>query len=231
MSMYRMSSILGRKVMAVDGEVGTLQDFYFSDETWKVVHFVVQTGTYFRGRRLIMHPSLVISGTIPNDKHKLENIQVRATCDEVLASPDYMDDPSVSDQKSHDSRLHPHLLWFPTFDFSKVALRPMGATQESLDVNHAEVLQLGQNPCLQSFREVRGYAVLAEEPVDTIIGHVLDLLVMGDNHSIEQVLINTGPAHLGDLMIVRPTHIKRIEWSSLHVYLSRTLFELGIRAK
>lgn len=120
---------------------------------------------------------------------------------------------------------------FPTFDFSKIALRPMGASPEILEVNHEEVRALGRNPHLRSFRDVRGYAVMAGISAVDSIGHVLDMVVVEEEQRIEEVIINTGLGHSGDLLNVRPADIAQIDWSTLHLYLSRSLLDLGLTVK
>jgi len=234
MSTVSMSSLLDRNVFAADGEVGTLHDIYFSDDTWRVEHFILQTGHYFQSRRLIMEPRLVLpeaghgGGGAPSD------IRLDATRKEILASPDYLTDPPVSEQRAHDPALHPRFLWFPTGDTTKIVLRPLGAGEEAMKGNEAETIARGLNPHLQSFREVRGYAVHPsvdaddEETADrTCIGHVDDLLIRVDDLRIEQVIIDTGHGR-SDILSVQPGDVKRIDWADVHLYLRRTRAELGL---
>jgi sporulation protein YlmC with PRC-barrel domain len=232
MSSYRMSSLLGRKVHASDGEVGTLHDIYFSDDAWLVEHMIVQTGTYFRRRRLLVPPQLIVLDEDRPDVPKITDVFVNATCEEILASREYTDAPSVSDQRAIDPRLHPYFLWFPKVEAAKTVLRPMGAGEKDLEVNEAEVRGRGHNPHLQSFLEVRGYAVyksgadIAEE-ADELIGHVQEFVVSSANQHIQQVLIDTVDGSKNETMIVEPQDIEEINWANVHLYLRRTHDESG----
>jgi hypothetical protein len=38
-------TIIGRKLSAIDGEIGHVTDFYFDDKTWAVRYVVAETGT------------------------------------------------------------------------------------------------------------------------------------------------------------------------------------------
>ena len=40
----------GLEIRATDGEIGTVDQFYFDDESWAVRYLVVQTGGWLGGR-------------------------------------------------------------------------------------------------------------------------------------------------------------------------------------
>ncbi len=228
MPIYRASSLLGRKISTSDGEVGTLYDVHFSDHTWLVEHLIVETGTYFHHRRLIVDPSLILPAIEPFDPAAPGEVLLDATRDAILASPDYATDPSVADQKANDPRLHPRFLWMPAGDSTKLVSRPLGAPAEDLEVNDAEAFARGHNPHLRSFREVRGYAVYASGTSEVVLGHVKDLMVMSESHSIVQMLINMGNGLPEDELAVQPCDVDRIDWADVHVYLHRTHAEMDV---
>lgn len=227
MPIYRASSLLGRKISTSDGEVGTLHDVHFSDHTWLVEHLIVETGTYFRNRRLIVDQSLILPAVDLSDPAARGEIRLDATQDSILASPDYATNPSVADQKANDPRLQTRLLWMPAGDSTKLVSRPMGARPEDLEVNEAESYERGHDPHLRSFREVRGYAVYASGTSDGVLGHVTDLMIMSESHAIVQMLINTGTGPKDELA-VQPSDVDRIDWADVHVYLHRTHAELNV---
>lgn len=235
MTMIRMTSLLDRNIIASDGAVGTIYDLYFSDETWTVEHFILQAGPHFDIRRLIMDPRLILPASGLDDGGPSAGFLVARTRKEILASPDYLADPPVSVQRTNDPALNPGFLWFPTGDTTKVVLRPLGAGEEALQGNEADAIALGLNPRLQSFREVRGYAVHpaasgaeAESSDKACIGHVLDLALDLNSLSIEQVIVDTGHGPTQDALEVRPSDVRSIEWADVHMYLNRTRAELGL---
>jgi len=225
---YRLSSLLGRKLIASDGEIGEVNDFYFDDNAWRLAYLVVHTSSEFDGRRLLMDPQWIVLPSTASDASATGAIRVDATCAEILASPDYTEDPPVSEQKAHDERLHPRFLWFPRLDGGKLALRPMGAPAEDLAVDEEEAREKGHNPHLRSFVEVRGYAVLAAGVVEEVVGHVLDLAVSECGPEVTQILINTGLGQSGDILTVEPEDVGRIDWHDLRVHLHRSHAELTL---
>ena len=51
-----ISTLKGLTVGALDGEVGSVYDVYFDDKQWTVRYFVVDTGTWLSGRRVLISP-------------------------------------------------------------------------------------------------------------------------------------------------------------------------------
>ena len=51
-----ISTLKGLTVGALDGEVGSVHDVYFDDKQWTVRYFVVDTGTWLSGRRVLISP-------------------------------------------------------------------------------------------------------------------------------------------------------------------------------
>jgi hypothetical protein len=43
-------------VRAIDGEIGSVYDVYFDAQHWTVRYFVVDTGTWLSGRRVLVSP-------------------------------------------------------------------------------------------------------------------------------------------------------------------------------
>ena len=51
--------IAGVTVSGTDGEIGTLEDFYFDEPGWTVSYLLVDTGTWFKGKRVFVSPRSV----------------------------------------------------------------------------------------------------------------------------------------------------------------------------
>lgn len=53
---YSMKSILGRQIQAHDGEIGYAGDIIIDDEHWKVHFIVVNTGSWWPGKKVLVAP-------------------------------------------------------------------------------------------------------------------------------------------------------------------------------
>jgi hypothetical protein len=44
------------EIVATDGRIGAVDDFYFDDERWAIRYVVVDTGRWLPGRRVLISP-------------------------------------------------------------------------------------------------------------------------------------------------------------------------------
>ena len=59
----RLRRLGGGAVLAPDGNVGVVRDFYFDDDTWTVRYVVVKTGKWLHGRLVVSAPAAEQSDT------------------------------------------------------------------------------------------------------------------------------------------------------------------------
>ena len=50
------SNLKGLTIQALDGELGSVEQFYFDDESWGVRYLVVDTGGWLSGREVLISP-------------------------------------------------------------------------------------------------------------------------------------------------------------------------------
>jgi hypothetical protein len=101
-----LSSLKGFEVQAKDGSLGTVSDFLFVDATWKVRWIVVDTGGWLTGRKILIHPSAVVSTQLD-----AREINVALTKAQVEDSPDILKDRPVSQQMQND--IYGYYGWSP----------------------------------------------------------------------------------------------------------------------
>jgi hypothetical protein len=53
----------GFVIRATDGELGTVDQAYFDDETWAIRYLTVETGGWLGGRRVLISPISVVQWT------------------------------------------------------------------------------------------------------------------------------------------------------------------------
>ena len=47
-------------IRATDGDIGTVNQFYFDDDTWTIRYLTVETGGWLQGRRVLISPMFLI---------------------------------------------------------------------------------------------------------------------------------------------------------------------------
>src|SRR5208283_3247992 len=51
-----ITQLYGKKLAALDGEIGHVKDFYFDDAAWAIRYVVVDTGSWLTGRLVLLSP-------------------------------------------------------------------------------------------------------------------------------------------------------------------------------
>ena len=215
-----VQSLTGNKVHAVDGDLGTVEEFYFDDQTWTIRYMVVNTGNWLSGRKVLI--SLVALGT---PDWQSERFPVNLTMDQIRNSPDIDTEQTVSRQ--HEAELSQYYAW-PMYWGSGFGIGGLyGMTplppiiNERTMANHEASAHTRQgDPHLRSTRNVAGYRIHA---TDGEIGHVKDYIVDDECWTIRFLIVDTGNWLPGRKVLLSPHWITRVDWadSSVSVDLSR----------
>ena len=83
----------GLAIHATDGEIGTVDQLYFDDESWAIRYLTVKTGGWLGGRRVLISPIAVAHSDWP-----AKRLYVALTKKQVENSPDINTDKPVSRQ-------------------------------------------------------------------------------------------------------------------------------------
>ncbi len=216
-------------VAAADGDAGTVRDLYFDDQEWIVRYFVVHTGGWLGGRRVLISPVAVAETGW--DQRRL---RVRLSRSQVEQSPDIDLDKPVSRQQIVE--LHEYYGWPAywggslTMGTATPGVYPMimaAARQVEREMEEEGPREKYRgDPHLRSARVVGGYDVHA---VDDEIGRVEDALVDDEDWIIRYLLVDAREWLPGRKIVVSPEWIEDVEWgeSAVHVALSREQIESG----
>ena len=156
-----VNDLKGLSLRATDGEIGSVDQFYFDDETWTIRYLEVNAGNWLVGRRVLISP--ISLGTVDWTARQLE---VALTRKQVENSPNIDTHKPVSRQ--HEAEFlgyygYPFYwggthLWGPVLHPADLSERtipseaPLKAKQESIDRH------------LRSTDEVSGAVVRSVEP-------------------------------------------------------------------
>ena len=82
--------ISGAVVRGTDGDIGTLEDFYFEEDRWTVRYLLVDTGKWFSGKRVLISPMSV------RDGWGRTGVPLSLTKDQVWNSPEFKEGDELS---------------------------------------------------------------------------------------------------------------------------------------
>jgi sporulation protein YlmC with PRC-barrel domain len=67
--LHKVRDLQGDAIVAEDGEVGSIDDFYFDDEGWDVRYLVVNARRWIPGRKYLVSPVAIDSPLAEGDVH------------------------------------------------------------------------------------------------------------------------------------------------------------------
>ncbi|MDD5728846.1 MAG: PRC-barrel domain-containing protein [Victivallales bacterium] len=219
-----VGGMLGFAIMALDGELGKVKDFYFDDECWVLRYLVVQTGSWLLGRKV-----LIAFASVKSIDCESRTFSVDLSCDQVRHSPDINTEKPVCRQ--HEQQLHDHYM-LPAYWMSVPegvwganmypflgSPTPLAQDLKTDETETPESEPDKEEQHLRSSRYVTDYLVHA---VDGEIGHVKDFIIDLNKKNITHLLIGTRNLLPGKKVLLATKNIERIEWSDSEVYVNVT---------
>jgi hypothetical protein len=219
------SHLKGLVIQATDGTIGTVDQFYFDDETWAVRYLTVETDGWLGDRQVLISPISVV-----HTDWQGKRLDVALTKKQVENSPNIDTHKPVSRQ--HETTYMGYYgypfywggpnLWGPTSYPSGLPV-PAPVFNEA----HADrVHTASMDSHLRSNQAVTGYHI---EATDGGIGH-LDGFIMDDRAwAIRYIEVSTRNWWPGKKVLVSPSWIKSVSWkhSKVSVGLSREAIKSG----
>lgn len=215
--MYRSAkSLYGYKILALDGEIGKVHEFFFDDNLWIMKYLVVHTGNWLTGRKVLITPAAISEPDL-----KSEGIPVALTKEQVKNSPDIDTDKPISIQNELKLTKYYGLRSFWPY------MRPFVPLSGAYEIPpNVPVSERGDEPLdftdedgdshLRSTKKVTGYYIQA---VDDEIGHADDFIVDDSEWIIRYIVIDTRNFLPGKKVIVSPQWITNISWSESKIYI------------
>jgi sporulation protein YlmC with PRC-barrel domain len=217
--MQTIRQLIGDRIMALDGSIGTVDDVYFDSAKWAVRYLVVHTGALLLGKRMLISPASIVAC-------EAEQVRLDITREQVERAPHEDTDRPVSRQEEMRLALHyghsyywsgPMLWGLAPYPAHGLAVRggPVSGTAGEAQAEPAE-----GDPELRSGNEVIGYAI---EASDGSIGEVQDFVVDEKSWAIAAMSVDTRKWWPGGHARVEPRHVTRVDWAArkVHVELTR----------
>ena len=202
-------------VRANDGDVGTVEKFYFDDLTWTLRYMAVKTVGWLPGRTVLI--SLEAMGA-PDWEQRV--FPVNLTMAQVRSSPNIDVDQPVSRQ--HEVALHEHYAW-PVYWNGGFFVPGELATVPASESETVEETPLSRarklDPHLNSTGDVMACRVHA---TDGHIGHVEDFLIDVEARVIRYLVVNTRNWLPERRVLVSPEWISKVDWDRMEVLVDLT---------
>jgi hypothetical protein len=93
--------VTGQKIQATDGELGHVADFIIDDETWAIRYLVIDTASWWAGKKVLVSPQWIELVS----KEDLKVI-VNLSRENIMQSPEYSEDELLT--RNYETQLHLH---------------------------------------------------------------------------------------------------------------------------
>jgi PRC-barrel domain len=199
------------RILAADGDIGRVYDFFFDDESWVLRYLVVDTGHWLPGRKVLL-PPLVLESSDQSERR----FAVPLTREQVKDSPGVDTEKPVSRQ--HEIELHMYYGW--PFYWSGVGAWPAPMTPIPPAAMPPRLTGEANNPHLRSVREIIGYGIEAR---DSQVGQVEDFIADDETWTIRYLVVGTRVWLGGRKVLVSPEWITGpIRWADRTVKIIMT---------
>ncbi len=209
--------LVDQSVEAIDGAIGHVKDLYFDDEAWVIRYFVVATGAWLSGRRVLIAPAAV---TVPLWEAK--RLPVALTKQQIKDSPSIDTDEPVSRQHERDylSYYGYAFYWGGGNVWGRGAAHPgsLGSTDaaqiRSVEDHRADAQADAEHRPrgdhhLRSMETVTAYRIHA---CDGEIGPIKGFLMDDLGWAIRYMVVDAGDWWKGHEVLISPEWIEEIRW-------------------
>jgi len=218
----RVCELFGYRIGATDGEVGNVHDVYFDDQSWTVRYFVVQTGTWLSGRKVLISPASL--RRVDAGSRRLESGLTRQ---QVQNSPSIDTERPVSRQQeilAAEYYGYPHY-WTGPYRWGPWLYPGMGLPPGAVPVHDRtgeEMLareRANLDTHLRSARVVRGYGL---EATDGTLGEVEDFLADERCWAIRYLEVDPRRWWPGPHVVISTEWIEDVSWNDSRVSVNVT---------
>ncbi len=215
MNLY-ISNMLGLTMRATDGEVGTIQDFYFDDQTWVIRYLIVKAGDWLSGRKVLLSPL-----SLANTPGKPASFSVSLTKEQIRNSPDInTDKPVYRQQEIQLADYYPGLdYWGKGAYKGGVANASIVSDRQIINKTFKQDNQPVADPHLRSILHLTGYRVHA---LDCEIGHAKDFIVTEGAWKLQYLVVETHKLFRDKQVFVPVRNITNEQWSNAGIYVNIT---------
>lgn len=213
-----VNNINGFKILATDGEVGKVDEFYFDDSSWTIRYLIADTGNW-----LISDLVLISTNALLAPKWNEKLFPVNLSKKEIEDSPKIETDKPVSRQFETD--LINYYGW-PNY-WTGIEGPVIGAAVVPLP-EETELDKSGKekkwDPNLRSTNEVINYNIDSE---NGSIGHIEDFITDDNDWKIRYIIVDTRNWLPGGKKIILSVNwIEKIIWEESKVKVRLTKSEI-----
>jgi uncharacterized protein YrrD len=195
--------VCGAPVLATDGEIGTVEDFFFEEDRWTVRYLLVETGRWVSGKRVMVSP---MSVAVPWNR---AGVRVTLTREQVWNSPQVEQQAFSREAEAELLRYYGYPIYWGAGGIWGAFENPGALLAQPMVPPPPEgpVVNVEQQH-LRSTNQSTGYHLHA---TDGEIGHVDDFVIGEESWRIRYLLVDTSNWIGGRSVVVLTETVTRID--------------------
>jgi sporulation protein YlmC with PRC-barrel domain len=212
--LHTIKDLYGSHLLASDGEIGKIKDFYFDDQRWVVRYLIVDTGTWLTGRPVLISPHAF--GKFDREKHQLH---VNLTKARIEKAPSI--DQHLPVSRQFEQEYYTYYGW-PTYWTGDLMWGAAGYPLLEAPIPERAIRNAHQAPNdlhLRSTQALKGYDI---EATDGSIGSVASFMVDDRTWAVRDLIVETGHWYSGREILISPGKVTRISYPESKVYVNLT---------
>ncbi len=214
----RNKDLKGLAIRATDGDLGKIEELYFDDETWGVRYFVVETGNWLSGRKVLVSPISII-----NVNYRDNVVDVAMTQKQVRNAPTIDLHRPVSRQHEAEYMVYygyPYYwngpyMWGGSDYPAQLSVPGTVARMAQAEIGNSQL----RDSHLRTTAAVDGYHIEAK---DGEIGHVKDFVIDDNAWAIRYLEVATSNWWPGKNVLLSPAWVERVSWEESKVFVAAT---------
>lgn len=199
-----IKSLIDFSMRATDGDIGTVKDFYFEDNSWVIRYLIIETGNWLNGRKVLISPEAHLT---PDWENKV--FPISFSKEQIKSSPSI--DTELPVYRQQEIKLYDHYslgdYWRGGFVAGGMPL-PMDEAMMKQDDEISKRIT-GDDLHLRSIEKITGYSVKA---TDGTVGTIKDFIIDDANWNINFIVVDTGHWFSGKDVMLSPKTVKEIKW-------------------
>ncbi|MGF1621093.1 MAG: PRC-barrel domain-containing protein [Rhodomicrobiaceae bacterium] len=198
-------------IAASDGEIGSVDDLLFDDESWRIRWLVLSTGGWINERQVLLPPH-----SLGKPDLAAHTIPVGLTREQIRNSPELDSDAPLSRQV--ERQIYDYYGWKAYWTSSSVP--PLATGVPDVDPSPPSVrdLEIPGQPILRSLKEVKGYYIRAS---NGDIGHV-DGFLIEDLEAVRYLVIDTKNWWPGKKVLISARWVQDVSWTRQQISIAPT---------
>lgn len=208
--LIKSKTLKGYKLQSLNGEIGSVKEFYFDDHHWTIRYLVANSGNWLTSRQVLISPYALSAVDKEN-----QSIVINLTKKQIEESPSLNNDKPVSRQ--FEEEYYEYYGWpmywggpymwgaYPDIVLDKEKCIECIKDEKPFD------------PHLRSTTEVTKNTIQA---TDGEIGHVDDFILDDKVWAIRYLIVDTTNWWGGKKVLISPRWIERVSWSESTVFIN-----------